>query len=132
MGTSEFYRVVEAVPEVVESLVIDTSGYRQGESNWADKLLLFVVLGEDHQLSDLLRQKIKDRIRQDLSPRYVPDEIFAVTEIPHTLNGKRLEVPVKRLFQGLPLDRAVSREAVSNFSAMQPFVELARSFALGR
>jgi acetoacetyl-CoA synthetase len=132
MGTSEFYRVVEAVPEVVESLVIDTAGYRRGESNWADKLLLFLVLREDHQLSDLLRQEIKDRIRQDLSPRYVPDEIFAVTEIPHTLNGKRLEVPVKRLFQGLPLDQAVSREAVSNFSAMQPFVELARSFALGR
>jgi acetoacetyl-CoA synthetase len=132
MGTSEFYRVVEAGPEIVESLVIDTTGYRQGDSNWADKLLLFVVLREGLQLDDLLHQKIKDRIRRDLSPRYVPDEIFAVTEIPHTLNGKKLEIPVKRLFQGLPLDRAVSKEAIGNFSAMQAFVELAQSFATGR
>jgi acetoacetyl-CoA synthetase len=97
-----------------------------------DKLFLFVVLRESDSLDDSLRQKINDRIRQDLSPRYAPDEIFAVAEIPHTLNGKKLEVPVKRLFQGLPLDRAVSKEAVSNFSAMRPFVELARSFASGR
>jgi acetoacetyl-CoA synthetase len=128
MGTSEFYRVVEAVPEVVESLVIDTTGYRLGESNCGDKVLLFVVLRESHQLSDSLREKINDRIRQELSPRYVPDEIFPVTEIPHTLNGKKLEVPVKRLFQGLSLDCAVSREAVSNFSALRPFVEIAQSF----
>jgi acetoacetyl-CoA synthetase len=89
-------------------------------------------LREGLQLDDLLHQKIKDRIRRDLSPRYVPDEIFAVTEIPHTLNGKKLEIPVKRLFQGLPLDRAVSKEAIGNFSAMQAFVELAQSFATGR
>jgi acetoacetyl-CoA synthetase len=132
MGTSEFYRVVEAVPEVVESLVIDTTGYRSGESSCGDKMLLFVVLRESHQLSDSIRQKINDRIRQELSPRYVPDEIFSVTEIPHTLNGKKLEVPVKRLFQGLTLDRAVSREAVSNFNSIQPFVEIAQSFLRGR
>jgi acetoacetyl-CoA synthetase len=132
MGTSELYRVVEALPEVVESLVIDTTGYRLGESNCVDKVLLFVVLREDRGLSDPLRQKINDRIRQDLSPRYVPDEIFSVAEIPHTLNGKKLEVPVKRLFQGLAVDRAVSREAVSNFGAIQPFVEIAQSFVRGR
>jgi len=132
MGTSELYRVVEALPEVVESLVIDTTGYRLGESNCVDKVLLFVVLREDRGLSDPLRQKINDRIRQDLSPRYVPDEIFSVAEIPHTLNGKKLEVPVKRLFQGLAIDRAVSREAVSNFGAIQPFVEIAQSFVRGR
>lgn len=129
MGTSEFYRVVEATPEIVESLVIDTTGYKIGESNCADKLLLFVVLREGLQLDDSLRQKITDQIRRDLSPRYVPDELFAVSEVPHTLNGKKLEVPVKRLFQGFPLDRAVSREAVSNFAAMQPFLEIAQSFA---
>lgn len=129
MGTSEFYRVVEAVPEIVESLVIDTTGYQPGEGRCTDKLLLFVVLPEGLRLDDALRRKITDQIRRDLSPRYVPDEIFAVSEVPHTLNGKKLEVPVKRLFQGLPLDRAVSREAVGNFSAMQPFVEIAQSFA---
>jgi acetoacetyl-CoA synthetase len=131
MGTSEFYRVVETVPEIVESLVIDTTGYKVGETSCTDKLLLFVVLREGLQLDDLLRQKITEQIRRDLSPRYVPDELFAVSEIPHTLNGKKLEVPVKRLFQGLQLDRAVSKEAVGNLSAMQPFVELARSFASG-
>jgi len=129
MGSSEFYRVVEAVPEVVESLVIDTSGYQLGETNCSDKLLLFVVLQEGLLLDHSLRQRIADRIRQYLSPRYVPDEMFAIGEVPHTLNGKKLEVPVKRLFQGLSLERAVSKEAVSNFSAMRPFVELAESFA---
>jgi acetoacetyl-CoA synthetase len=129
MGTSEFYRVVEAVPEVAESLIIDTTGYQTGRGQCADKLFLFVVLREDAELDDALRQKIRDRIRSELSPRYVPDEIFAVNEVPHTLNGKKLEVPVKRLFQGLPLSQAVSKEAVGNFAAMEPFVELARSFA---
>jgi acetoacetyl-CoA synthetase len=132
MGTSEFYRVVEAVPEVAECLVIDTTGYQVGERDCIDKLLLFVVLREATQLDESLRRKIADRIRRDLSPRYVPDEIFAVNEVPHTLNGKKLEVPVKRLFQGLPLSRAVSKEAVGNFHAMQPFVDLAQSFASGR
>jgi acetoacetyl-CoA synthetase len=132
MGTSEFYRVVEAVPEVADSLVIDTTGYRSSERQCADKLFLFVVLREDAQLDDALRRKIRDRIRSELSPRYVPDEIFAVNEVPHTLNGKKLEVPVKRLFQGLPLSQAVSKEAVGNFAAMEPFVELAQSFAQGR
>jgi acetoacetyl-CoA synthetase len=132
MGTSEFYQVVEALPEIVESLVIDTTGYQLGESNCVDKLLLFVVLRQGIQLDDALRQKISDQIRHDLSPRYVPDEIFAVSEIPHTLNGKKLEVPVKRLFQGLPLDRAVSKEAVANFAAMRLFVDLAHSIARGR
>lgn len=132
MGSSEFYRVVEAVPEVLESLVIDTGGSLLGETSCSDKLLLFVVLREGLLLDDALRQKIADRIRQYLSPRYVPDEIFAVGEVPHTLNGKKLEVPVKRLFQGLSLDRAVSKEAVSNFGALRPFVELAESFAQRR
>ncbi len=132
MGTSEFYRVVEAVPEVAECLVIDTTGYQVGERDCIDKLLLFVVLREATQLDESLRRKIADRIRRDLSPRYVPDEMFAVNEVPHTLNGKKLEVPVKRLFQGLPLSRAVSKEAVGNFHAMQPFVDLAQSFASGR
>jgi acetoacetyl-CoA synthetase len=131
MGTSEFYRVVEAVPEIVESLVIDTTGYKTRETSCQDKLLLFVVLREGYKFDGSLRQKLKDRIRQDLSPRYVPDEIFAVAEIPRTLNGKKLEVPIKRLFQGVPFDRAVSKEAIGNFSAVQPFVELARSSGSG-
>jgi acetoacetyl-CoA synthetase len=132
MGTSEFYRVVEAVPEIVESLVIDTTGYKAGENSCQDKLLLFVVLREGYQFDGALRQKITDRIRQDLSPRYVPDEIFAVAEIPHTLNGKKLEVPIKRLFQGVPFDRAVSKEAVGNLNAVRSFVELAQPFVSGR
>jgi acetoacetyl-CoA synthetase len=132
MGTSEFYRVVEAVPEVVESLVIDTTGFQSGERQCIDKLLLFVVLRDNLELDDALRRRIADRIRTELSPRYVPDEIFAVSDVPHTLNGKKLEVPVKRLFQGLPLSQAVSREAVGNFRAIEPFVELAQSFIRGR
>src|SRR5258708_39437965 len=84
MGTSEFYRVVEAGPEIVESLVIDTTGYRQGDSHWADKLLIFVVLREGVQLDGLLHTKIKDRVRRDLSPSDVPSEKVTVTHITST------------------------------------------------
>ena len=132
MGTSEFYRVVEAVPEIVESLVIDTTGYKVGESSCPDKLLLFVVLREAYQFDDSLRRKIKDRIRQDLSPRYVPDEIFAVTEIPHTLNGKKLEVPIKKILLGAEPTSALSRDSLSNPDSIDRFVEVAKRLSVER
>jgi acetoacetyl-CoA synthetase len=119
MGTSEFYRVVEDVPEVLDSLVIDLSGL--GEDG---RLLLFVVLAEGASLDDALRQRISSRLREELSPRHVPDEIHAIPEVPRTLNGKKLEVPIKRILTGTPVDRAVSAGAVANAASLEFFTRL--------
>jgi acetoacetyl-CoA synthetase len=116
MGTSEFYRVVEELPEIADSLVIDTSG-ATGEG----RLLLYVVLSEGVSLDDV-RDSLRARIRTSLSPRHVPDEIIAIDEVPRTLNGKKCEVPVKRILAGVPLDEAVSEGALKNPAAMRAFV----------
>jgi acetoacetyl-CoA synthetase len=89
-------------------------------------LLLFVVLRGKRLLDEELTERIAAKIRAALSPRHVPDAVFAVPEIPQTLNGKKLEVPVKRIFQGVPLSKAVSREAMSNPNSLKAFVELAK------
>jgi acetoacetyl-CoA synthetase len=128
MGTSEFYQVVESLPEIVGALVIDTTGLgRHGEER-PGKLLLFVVLQDAFIFDDLLANRIRERIKTDLSPRYLPDTVFSVSEIPQTLNGKKLEVPVKRLFQGFELSKSVSLEAMKNPDSLKPFLELAERF----
>jgi acetoacetyl-CoA synthetase len=117
MGTSEFYRVVESVPGVVDSLVIDTSGVSEGE------LLCFVVL-DGVPLADV-EPLLRRELRSSLSPRHVPNRFVAVAEIPRTLNGKKCEVPVKKILAGMDVDRAVSRGALRNPESLQPFLELA-------
>jgi acetoacetyl-CoA synthetase len=117
LGTAEFYRVVEALPEIADSLVVDV----------ADQLLLFVVLAADAELDDALRERIRAVLRIQLSPRHVPDHISAVIDLPRTLNGKKLEVPVKRILSGQPLERAASAAAVINPQALLAFVDLARA-----
>jgi acetoacetyl-CoA synthetase len=119
MGTSEIYGAVLGVTEVVDALVVDVP--RDGEA-W---MPLFVVLREGEALDDRLRREIARRIREDCSPRHVPDEVFAVDEVPRTLSGKVLEVPVKRILTGTPADRAASRESLQNPRALDFFVELA-------
>lgn len=121
MGTSEFYRVVEELPEVKDSLVIDT-----GELGREGCLLLFVVLGEGATLDEGLCKRIAAALRTQLSPRHVPDEIHAIPEVPRTLNAKKVEVPVKRILAGQPIEKAVSQEALANPGALTAFVELAR------
>jgi acetoacetyl-CoA synthetase len=116
MGTSEFYRVVEELPEVEDSLVIDTSA-----AGVEGKLLLFVVLHQDASL-EKVGAELRQRIRSQLSPRHVPDEISAIPEVPRTLNGKKCEVPVKRVLAGVPLEKAVSEGALKNPASMQPFL----------
>ena len=119
MGTAEFYAVVEDVPEVAEALVVDTGGLgREGS------LMLFVVTKPGAVLDDALRATINARLRAGASPRHVPDAIYAAPELPRTLNGKKLEVPVKRILTGAPLDKAVSREAVANPESLRYFVDL--------
>jgi acetoacetyl-CoA synthetase len=121
MGTAEFYRVVEALDEVVDSLVVDAS-----DPGGEGRLLLFVVLRQGAELDDGLRDRIRAAVRAELSPRHVPDRIAAIAEVPRTLSGKKLEVPVKRVLSGVPLDQAVSEGALANPDAIHQVVALAR------
>jgi acetoacetyl-CoA synthetase len=120
MGTSEIYRAVLADDDVVDALVVDVP--REGTDGW---MPLFVVLREGVELDDDLVARIKRRIREDCSPRHVPNEIHRIAEVPRTLSGKALEVPVKRILMGHPADEAASRESLANPAALDYFVELA-------
>jgi acetoacetyl-CoA synthetase len=119
MGTAEIYRAALAVDEITDALVVDVS--REGE----DWMPLFVVLRDDAALTDELVAQIKRRIREDCSPRHVPNEIVAVQEIPRTLSGKVLELPVKRILMGTPPERAASRDSLQNPAALDFFVSWA-------
>ena len=119
MGTSEIYRAVLSVPEVLDALVLDLP--REGTEGW---MPLFVVLRDDAVLNDELASAIKRRIRSDCSPRHVPDEVRQIAEVPRTLSGKVLEVPVKRILTGTPASEAASRESLANPEALDFFVAL--------
>jgi acetoacetyl-CoA synthetase len=90
------------------------------------RLLLFVVLRPGTELDEELQRRIRAAVRAELSPRHVPDRIVAIAEVPRTLSGKKLEVPVKRVLAGVPLDRAVSEGAMANPDALHQVVALAR------
>jgi acetoacetyl-CoA synthetase len=93
-------------------------------------MALFVVLREGAELDHGLRREIARRIREQCSPRHVPDEVFAIAEVPRTLSGKVLEVPVKRILMGTPADVAASRDSLANPASLDYFVELAGELAL--
>jgi acetoacetyl-CoA synthetase len=120
MGTAEIYRAVLAVEDVTDALVVDIP--REGEENF---MPLFVVLREGAELDDDLLKAIKARIREDCSPRHVPNEIVAIREIPRTLSGKVLELPVKKILQGADPEKAASRDSLANPKALDFFVEYA-------
>jgi acetoacetyl-CoA synthetase len=120
MGTSEIYRAVLAVDDVVDALVVDVP--REGGESW---MPLFVVLREGVALDDALVGEIRRRVREDCSPRHVPSEVRAIAEVPRTLSGKVLEVPVKRILMGEDPARAASRDSLANPAALDVFVELA-------
>ncbi len=118
MGTAEFYTVVESLDEVLDSLVIDTSGAgREGE------LLCFLVLAAGVSRDDVEPQ-LRARLREDLSPRHVPNRFIVVDEVPRTLNGKKCEVPVKKILAGVDPARAVSSGALRNPDSLRPFLAL--------
>jgi acetoacetyl-CoA synthetase len=121
MGTSEIYSAVDKLEEVADSLVVDVP--REGGGSF---MPLFVVLQEGVEFNDDLKNTIKGSIKENTSPRHVPNEIFAVPEIPKTLNGKKLEVPVKKILSGTPLEEAASKESLSNPESLDHYVELAR------
>ena len=130
MGTSEIYRAAATVGEVLDALVVDipTSGARVGGAQGADgelRMVLFVVLREGVTLDARLEGEIKRRIREDCSPRHVPNEILQISEVPRTLSGKALEVPVKRILMGAAPAEAASVESLANPRSLDYFVELA-------
>jgi len=122
MGTSELYSAVEALPEVLDSMVVDLE-YLGRESY----MPLFVVLREGVTLDAAVRTKINDAIKTALSPRFVPNEIFQVAEIPRTLSGKKQELPIKKLLLGQPLEKILKREAMANPLCLDWYVALAHS-----
>ena len=109
MGTSEFYRVVDSFREVIDSLVVDT-----GRLGAEGRLVLFVQLAAGRELDDDLTRRIKAALRQQLSPRHVPDEIVAVPGVPRTLSGKKLEIPVRKILLGTPVAEAADPSALAN------------------
>jgi acetoacetyl-CoA synthetase len=122
MGTSEIYRVVEELPEVRDSLVVDLEYLGR-----PSLMLLFVVLQQGQVIDDALRERIKLQIRTKASARHVPDEVVQVVDIPRTLNGKKMEVPVRKLLLGSDPDKVASPDTMQNPSSLAFYVEYAKS-----
>jgi acetoacetyl-CoA synthetase len=116
MGTSEIYRAVLSLDEITDALVVDLDGH----------MPLFVVLAPGAELDEDLTKRIATRIREHCSPRHVPNEVHAIAEVPRTLSGKILEVPVKKILMGTPPEQAASRESLANPASLDPFVKMAR------
>jgi acetoacetyl-CoA synthetase len=122
MGTGEIYAAVEALPEIADSLVIDL------EMLGCDSYLpMFIVLREGAELDDALRERIQEQLRTNVSPRHVPDDIFAIVEVPYTLSGKKMEVPIRKILLGLDVAKAANPGAMRNPESIKFFVEFARN-----
>ncbi len=126
MGTSEIYNAVEALPEVLDSMVVDLEYL--GRDSY---MPLFVVLRPGVALDDAMKKKLGDAIRASLSPRFLPDDIFQVAEIPRTLSGKKQELPIKKLLLGQPIEKVVNREAMANPGCLDWYVDLAARHLAG-
>ncbi|WP_285413743.1 acetoacetate--CoA ligase [Variovorax sp. efr-133-TYG-130] len=120
MGTSEIYSAVEGLPEVLDSMVVDLEYL--GRDSY---MPLFVVLRPGVVLDDAMRARLNNAIKTSLSPRFVPNDIFQVGEIPRTLSGKKQELPIKKLLLGQPLEKVVNREAMANPGSLEWYVAFA-------
>ena len=118
MGTSEFYEVLDAVPEIMDSIVIDT-GFELKDG----KILLFVQLQNGLKINPSMKLSIISKIKSDLSPRYIPNSIFQVSQIPTTLNGKKLEIPIKKILNGSDIEEAVNLGTVKNPESLNEFIK---------
>jgi acetoacetyl-CoA synthetase len=126
MGTSELYSAVEALPEVLDSLVVDLEYLGQ-----ASYMPLFVVLRGGAVLDEAMKARLNHAVKTGLSPRFVPDGIFQVAEIPRTLSGKKQELPIKKLLLGQPLEKVVNRDAMANPGCLDWYVDFARQRLAG-
>ena len=122
LGSSEIYRAVESLPEVIDSLVIDLE-YLNRDSN----MVLFVVLKPGIDFSENLKADIKSIINKSISARFMPDEIIKIDEVPRTLSGKKLEVPVKKLLLGSDPETVVNRDSMANPHSFEFFINFAKS-----
>ncbi|MEV0392708.1 acetoacetate--CoA ligase [Polymorphospora rubra] len=127
LGTAEFYSVVEGLDEVVDSVVV----HLEDDEGGAGELLLFVVLRGGHELDDDLRRRICRELRTALSPRHVPDEIYQVGAVPRTLSAKKLEVPVKKILTGTPVESAAAKGALANPESLTAFERFAKERSAG-
>lgn len=116
IGTSEIYRSVEKLPEIKDSLIVNLE-----QENGDSIMPLFVVLAEGAVLDEALKKKIAQTLRSDFSPRHVPDQVIAVPEIPYTLSGKKMELPVKKILLGKSIEQSVNRDAMRNPGALEVF-----------
>jgi acetoacetyl-CoA synthetase len=121
MGTADIYAAVESVPAVLDCVVL---GVEQPDGGYW--MPLFVQLAPGEELTDELRAQLRAVIREQASPRHVPDEIIAVPGVPHTRTGKRLEVPLKKLFQGVDPAKAVNVGAVDDAALVDHYIQLAK------
>ena len=126
MGTAELYREVEALPEVLDSLVVDLEYL--GRESW---MPLFVVLREGLQLDEALKKRLKQAIREALSARHVPNDVYQVAAVPRTLSGKKMELPVKKLLLGAEPAQVLNRDAMANADSIDWFVAFARQRGSG-
>lgn len=126
MGTSEIYQAVESIPEVLDSLIIDLE--LLGRDSY---MPLFVVLRPGHTLTEELKTRINAKIRQEISPRHVPNAIFAIQEVPYTLSGKKMEVPVRRILLGHPVENAANVGAMRNPQALDYFIHFGQTIERG-
>ena len=124
MGTSELYSAVEALPEVLDSMVVDLEYL--GRDSY---MPLFVVLRPGTALDDAMKTRLNNAIKTALSPRFVPNDIFLVTDIPRTLSGKKQELPIKKLLLGAPLEKVVNKEAMANPACLDWYVAFAQNHA---
>lgn len=121
IGTAEIYRAVDKVREVKDSLIVnlELSGGRH-------YMPLFVLMNEGYALTEEVKNRIRQALRQEYSPRHVPDEIIEVKDIPYTISGKKLEAPVKKILMGRPVEKAANPDSMRNPGSLEFFVEFAR------
>jgi acetoacetyl-CoA synthetase len=120
LGTAEFYAVVEELPEIADSLVVHLEDSEGGPG----RLLLFVAVADGAVLDETLRARVRAALREQLSPRHVPDVIAEVPAIPRTLTGKKLETPVKKILQGRPVAEVIDASAVTDSDAIRAFTDI--------
>src|SRR5699024_3795879 len=119
-GSSELYRAVESIPDILDSLVVDLSGY-----NRKPLLLMFVQLNKDIHLTEELITDIRSAITTDVSPRHSPDEVYAVDAIPMTITGKTMEIPVKKILLGEPIEFVLNTDSMRDPDSIDYCTELA-------
>ncbi len=124
MGTADLYAAVEALPEVMDSLVVDLEFL--GRDSY---MPLFVVLKEGAALDEGLVTRIRDAVKTNLSPRHVPDEVVAIKDVPRTFSGKKLEIPIRKLLLGQPPDKVINRDTMGNPDSIDFFIEFAQRLA---